>query len=284
MQIFFVPVRELSHRSFVTGQTSQSQDPDRSSLRQLTHSSSGAPAPFLLEPSGVVLSWAVFVPSSCLLSSPASSWGLAGLSCCCRVGNNFLSCWLLPCSYRNSSLRELWMVVGLEEVTLSFLLSLIKYSPCWGLQDNHLCAPCLPAHIPTSWVLWEEASDMELGGRTLFRMGLCGQEGREAGWGRGEAAEWCRPNKPYLNPCGGQNPGLSVQDKMIRLSTSTVTSCFISGAYGKDITLGNAALLLRALLQGLQLQSICVPYSRQLGNMSFLERKFGHYNSISGLG
>lgn len=33
------------------------------------------------------------------------------------------------------------MVVGLEEVTLSFLLSLIKYSPC--------CGPCLPAHIPT---------------------------------------------------------------------------------------------------------------------------------------
>lgn len=36
-------------------------------------------------------------------------------------------------------------------------------------------------HPRMSWVLWEEASDMELGGRTLFRMGLCGQEGREAG-------------------------------------------------------------------------------------------------------
>lgn len=48
--------------------------------------------------------------------------------------------------------------------------------------------------------------------------------------------------------------------------------------------LGNAALPLRALLQGLRLQSVCVPYSRQLGNMSFLERKFGRYNSISGLG
>ena len=51
-RFFFVQVRKLSHRSFVTDQTSQSQDPDHSCLRQLMHSSLCAPAPFLLETSG----------------------------------------------------------------------------------------------------------------------------------------------------------------------------------------------------------------------------------------
>lgn len=97
MRIFFVPVRKLSHRSFVTGQTSQSQDPDRSSLRQLMHSSSCAPAPFLLEPSG----WFSLGPSSSLppvcflLQPPPGVWldsaaasGLATTSLatdCCPV-------------------------------------------------------------------------------------------------------------------------------------------------------------------------------------------------------
>lgn len=82
-----------------------------------------------------------------------------------------------------------------------------------------------------------------------------------------------------LEPLWGSELRLSVQDKMIRLSTSTVMSCFMPGAHGKGITLGNVALPLRPLLQGWQLQSVCVPHSHQLGNTSFLERKFGCYNS-----
>lgn len=45
--------------------------------------------------------------------------------------------------------------------------------------------------------------------------------------------------------------------------------------------MGKAALQLRQLLQGPQLQAV-VPHSWQLGNMSFLERRSGWYNSISG--
>ena len=150
MQIFFCTGEETESQKFCNWSNIIESGP-RPQLPKAAH------AHILMCPgslaTGNIWRWFSLGPSSSLppvcflLQPPPGVW--LGLSCCCRVGNNFLSCWLLPCSYRNSSLRELGMVMGLGEVTLSFLLSLIKNSLCWGLQDNYLHAPCPPAPIPT---------------------------------------------------------------------------------------------------------------------------------------
>ena len=283
-------MRKLSHRSFVTDQTSRSQDSDPSPLRQLTHSSLCALAPFLLEASGgcSLLGRLPFPPVCFLLQLPPGVW--LGLSCCCRVSNNFLRWWLLPCSYRNNSLKELGLAGGegrVRMVTLSFLLSLLSNTQLVkGSKTTTSMRPPTPhqAPVPMCHGLGSSGSSLWHGAEWaghLCRIGPCGQERRKAGWGRGEVTEqW------GLTRLTRTHGALRTQDCLLRTKWPEllprpwpVVKC---GPHGKGVILGKAALQLRQLLQGPQLQAVCVPHSWQLGNMSFLERRSGWYNSISG--
>ena len=282
-RFFFVQVRKLSHRSFVTDQTSESQDPDRSCLRQLTHTSLCARAPLLLETSGGGSLLGHLLPfrlsaffSSLLLGFGWDSAAAAGLA------TTSLAADFCPVPIE-TVLWESWgWWWGWGRLHCHFYY----HSSNTHCVEGFKTTTCMPPvrQPPSPHVMGSLGRSLWHGARweDIIPDGppWTGRKGSRIR--RRRSCKVMQAWQALLEPLWGSELRLSVQDKMIRLSTSTMMSCFMSGAHRKGITLGIVALPLRPLLQGWRLQSVCVPHSHQLGNTSFLERKFGHYNSTSG--
>lgn len=124
---------------------------------------------------------------------------------------------------------------------------------------------------------------MELGGRTLFRMGLCGQEGR-ARWGGGRRT--CKVMQAWQALLGTLLVGVRTQVVCARQKWSGLLNCdelFHARGTWEGHNLGNVALPMSRFCRDGSC-SLSVSPSHQLGNTSFLERKFGCYNSTLGVG